>query len=176
MKSIRCLALVVLCGTLPACAFHHYALVPPPGNTAWTPEAESAVVLVGLNTDEQVSSIAVAGDMDAITLASALFPLRKQNALAIHFRVGETFRLTAFNYAPVYAGGTTRYATFDDLPALGLERSGLYFYGNIVARNGEAVFVENFDPAIVAVAREQYPKAFAALAPVNFEPTPAAAR
>lgn len=169
MKRLRCLALLTLWGSLSSCAFHHYALIPPPGNTAWAPEEQSAVVLVGLNVDEPVGSLFVAGDLDAISLASSLFPPNEQHAVAVHFRAGETFQLTGFSYLNMY-NNMTKHMVFKELPALTLDEPGIYFYGNIIARNDEAALVEGFEGDIVALAMEKYPKVFTALRPVNFDP------
>lgn len=169
MKSLKCLALLTLWGSLSSCAFHHYALVPPPGNTAWTPEDQSAVVLVGLNVDEPVGSLFVAGDVDGITLASYLFPPNEQHAVAVHFRAGETFQLTGFTYMNVYNNMSKR-MVFEELPALTLDEPGIYFYGNVIARNDKGALVDGFEGDIVALAMEKYPKVFTAFRPVNFDP------
>lgn len=155
---MRTLMILTTALLLSSCAFHHYAFIPPPGNTAWTPDPESVAVLLGFYAD----------DIDAITLASALFPNNTQNAVLIHMHGGETFQLLAANYMNSPRMDMSRYMPFEGLPSIPLEAGGIYYYGNIVFEDGKAVFLEDFNPEVVEVSKQLYPLAYQHLKPANF--------
>lgn len=164
---MRKIAVVLAALSCASCAMHHYALIPPPGNTAWDPDPNSAIVLVGITADEMIGSVSIADDIETVALATYLFPVDEQNTLAIHMHTGETFRLTAVNYF-VNVGSASKHMVFDDLPAVTLNESGIYYYGNIHLANDRGVFSSDFDPNVVSTAERLYPIAFSHLQPVNF--------
>lgn len=165
MRTLTVLATALL---LSSCAFHHYAFIPPSGNTAWSPEPESAVVILGFYADEPINSFAIADDIDAITLASALFPNNTQNAVAIHMHGGETFQLLAANYQLSPRVDVPRYMPFDGLPSITLETGGIHYYGSLVFKGGKGAFVEDFNPEIIELSKQLYPLAYERLKPANF--------
>lgn len=160
----RLTALLAACAVLSSCAFHHYVINPPPGNTAWDPEPASAIILLGFVSDEQFNSIAVAGDVEAISVPGNILPLNELNVLAVHFRVGETFRFVGANYMSLPSASLT----FEDLPAITIDEPGVYYYGFFQSQERKGGFTAEFSPRVVAKARQLYPQVFRALEPVNF--------
>lgn len=167
MRNIKYYYLVIMCAFLSSCTFHHYALIPPPGNTSWTPEKNSAIILVGLTSDEAINEVWVADDIEGIPLASLLFKPNKHNTLAIHFRTGEKFRLTGISYSKASIS-TSRYMSFKDLPVLEIEKPGIYYYGNIYSKKGKGGFSSAANKDTIRNAKEVYPKVFSELKPINF--------
>lgn len=162
----RALVLFAACAVLSSCAFHHYVLNPPPGNTAWDPEPASAIVLLGYVSDERINSIAVAGDIESISLPSAILPPDRLHVLAVHFRAGEQFQFIGANYVTRYDVSAS--LVFEDLPVLEINQPGIYYYGLFQSKERKGSFTPEFSPRVVATARQLYPQVFQALEPVNF--------
>ena len=167
MKFLKYALLSIISIFLGSCSLHHYALIPPPGNTDWNPDKDSAVILIGFTSDELLGGLKVAGDMEEISLASYLFPSNKLNAIAINFRAGESFRLTGVSYL-VAPHGKYRIMKFENLHTLELKKPGIYYYGSFYSVKGKGGFDKKYDANVVKIANSMYAKVFAELKPINF--------
>ena len=167
MKILGTAAVVIMSIFLESCAFHHYALNPPPGNTSWTPEKQSAIVLVGFKSDERIGSLQVADDIEGISLASNLFPRNELNVVAVHYRSGEKFKLIGASLL-VTPASATYILSFNNTPVLDIDKPGIYYYGtfNLIGRKGS--FTAKYDENVVARAKSIYPSVLSELRPSNF--------
>lgn len=167
MRIFRIILILPVFAFLASCAFHHYTIHPPPGNTSWEPEEESAIVLIGFMSDEPIMGITVANDIEGIPVASLVYPNNRLNVLAVHFHAGETFQLIGFSYSNVIMNAS-RGMRFKNLPELEIEKPGIYYYGSFYSKDGKGAFTPKFDNNVIKVARRNFPQVFSALEPVNF--------
>lgn len=175
MKKLRLgiAALVIVCFTS-ACAFHHYALNVPPGNTAWDPEPESVIVLLGYVSDQPLTSVSREDDAEVMSLNVWHNDTNRTAVLALHQRAGETFQLTGVTYpsdAPTNLLEHKWYVLeFANLPALHTPTPGIYFYGSLLIENNRGLYSKNAIPVdeVIEVAQRKYGKVFESLTPVNF--------
>ena len=165
MRLTRLLLLMLSPLFLTACAFHQYILAPKGWDNHWKPEPDTVVVLLGTKADEHVRYVYSIGD-PAYDVTAPFHRKGVLNVLALHRKVGETFQLEKVAFSE--KNNLIHYASFDNAPVLNVDKPGIYYYGSFTSYGERSYLTTDFDPAIVDVAKDQYPYLFEQAKPVNF--------
>jgi hypothetical protein len=126
----------------------------------------AGIVLIEIDSDEAISFV---NGMNVYPFTEGVDVYEDGHRSIYAFRVPVGAAWKIGNISPsALQGLSTRYFNFRNSVPLMIEKAGIYYYGRIVVRNGQAWLDDERKEDAIRYSRVKFPEVYEVLEPVNF--------